>query len=221
MYACVHAALFCYGYPTHMGGQCAKYATGYSVDNTLIFAIVASIRMLKIRLQRIGRKNDPSFRVVVTEHTRGPKSEKHVDRVGFYNPKTKEQQLDGEKIKDWIAKGAKASDTVHNMLVKAGIIDGTTINVLPQKSPVVKEDADAREAAPTTEAPTAESGDASDGEGTAAESQSAEETPESESATETADEGEQSTPPADAEGAQADATDTAADEAEKEKKGDA
>ncbi|MBL4644493.1 MAG: 30S ribosomal protein S16 [Candidatus Pacebacteria bacterium] len=95
--------------------------------------------MLKIRLQRIGRKNDPSFRVVVTEHTRGPKSEKHVDRVGFYNPKTKEQKLDAERITHWIANGAQPSGTVHNMLLKAGIIKGKTINVLPQKSPVVKD----------------------------------------------------------------------------------
>ncbi|QSH39432.1 30S ribosomal protein S16 [Candidatus Kaiserbacteria bacterium] len=98
--------------------------------------------MLKIRLQRIGRKNDPSFRVVVTEHTRGPKSEKHVDRVGFYNPKTKEQKLDEVRIKHWIENGAQASGTVHNMLVKAGIIKADTINVLPQKSPVVKEQAE-------------------------------------------------------------------------------
>jgi len=98
--------------------------------------------MLKIRLQRIGRKNDPSFRVVVTEHTRGPKSEKHVDRVGFYNPKTKEQKLDADKIKHWISNGAQASGTVHNMLLKAGIIEGKAINVLPQKSPVVKEAAE-------------------------------------------------------------------------------
>tara|TARA_B100000745_G_scaffold300564_1_gene255356 strand:- start:41556 stop:41963 length:408 start_codon:yes stop_codon:yes gene_type:complete len=95
--------------------------------------------MLKIRLQRTGRKNDPSYRVVVTEHTRGPKSEKHVDRVGFYNPKTKEQNLSEEKIKHWISVGAQASGTVHNMLVKAGIVDADTINVLPQKSPVVSE----------------------------------------------------------------------------------
>ncbi|MAJ97191.1 MAG: 30S ribosomal protein S16 [Parcubacteria group bacterium] len=110
--------------------------------------------MLKIRLQRIGRKNDPSFRVVVTEHTRGPKSEKHVDRVGFYNPKTKEQKLDEVRIKHWIENGAQASGTVHNMLIKAGIIKADTINVLPQKSPVVKEQAEEEkkeEAAPAEE----------------------------------------------------------------------
>lgn len=125
--------------------------------------------MLKIRLQRIGRKNDPSFRVVVTEHTRGPKSEKHVDRVGFYNPKTKEQKLNAERITHWISNGAQPSGTVHNMLLKAGIIEGKTINVLPQKSPVVKELTEeekaaaeapaeevAAEEAPTEEAPVEE-----------------------------------------------------------------
>ncbi|PCI28703.1 30S ribosomal protein S16 [Candidatus Kaiserbacteria bacterium] len=113
--------------------------------------------MLKIRLQRTGRKNDPSYRVVVTEHQRGPKSENHVDRVGFYNPKTKEKKLDEEKIKHWISKGAQPSGTVHNMLIKAGIIKGQTINVLPQKSPVVKE-VEEKEEAPkeTTEEETTE-----------------------------------------------------------------
>ena len=95
--------------------------------------------MLKIRLQRIGRRNDPSFRVVVTEHTRGSKSEKHVDRVGFYNPKTKEQKLEEGRIQHWLSVGAQASGTVHNMLVKAGIVKGDTVNVLPKKTPIVTE----------------------------------------------------------------------------------
>ena len=117
--------------------------------------------MLKIRLQRIGRKNDPSFRVVVTEHTRGPKSQNHVDRVGFYNPKTKEQKLDIERIKHWIANGAQASGTVHNMLVKAGVIEGRAVNVLPQKSPVVSEQPEEAHAAAPEGAPeTTPEGDA-------------------------------------------------------------
>lgn len=106
--------------------------------------------MLKIRLQRIGRRNDPSFRVVVTEHTRGSKSEKHVDRVGFYNPKTKEQKLEESRIQHWLGVGAQASGTVHNMLVKAGVVKGKTINVLPKKTPIVTEKP---EEAPAAEAP--------------------------------------------------------------------
>ncbi len=96
--------------------------------------------MLKIRLQRIGRRNDPHFRVLVAEHTAGPKSNKFVEKVGTLNPKTKELQLNAERIKYWLSVGAQATDRVHNMLVKAGIVKADTINVLPQKTPVVKED---------------------------------------------------------------------------------
>lgn len=94
--------------------------------------------MLKIRLARIGRKNDPTFRVVVTEHTRGPKSGKHVEILGNYNPKTDTIALEGERILHWISNGAQVSDTVHNLLVGQGIISGKKINVLPKKSPIVK-----------------------------------------------------------------------------------
>ena len=95
--------------------------------------------MLKIRLARIGRKNDPTFRVVVTEHTRGPKSGKHVEILGNYNPKMDNIKIDGERVNYWISKGAQVSDTVHNILVGQGIIKGSKINVLPKKTPIVKE----------------------------------------------------------------------------------
>ncbi len=95
--------------------------------------------MLKIRLVRIGRKNDPTFRVVVTEHTRGPKSGNYVEILGNYNPKVDNIVLEGERIKYWISKGAQVSDTVHNILVGQGIIEGKKVNVLPKKSPIVKD----------------------------------------------------------------------------------
>ncbi len=101
--------------------------------------------MLKIRLQRIGRRNDPSFRVVVIEHTRGPKSGNFVERVGTYNPKTKDTQLSADRIKHWLSVGAQASGRVHNMLVSAGIIKADKINVLPKKSPIVKKEEEKKE----------------------------------------------------------------------------
>lgn len=109
--------------------------------------------MLKIRLQRYGRTNDPSFRVVVLESTRGPKAGNHVDQIGFYNAVTKQKSLDAEKAKYWISKGAQPSDTVYNMLVTAGAIEGKKRNVLPKKTPILKEQP-AEAAAP--EAPVAE-----------------------------------------------------------------
>lgn len=96
--------------------------------------------MLKIRLQRIGRKNDPSFRVVVIEHTRGPKSGDFVERVGSHNPKTKKTDLNADRITHWLSVGAQASGRVHNMLVSAGIIKADKVNVLPKKSPIIKEE---------------------------------------------------------------------------------
>jgi small subunit ribosomal protein S16 len=106
--------------------------------------------MLKIRLQRTGRTNDPSYRVVVTEHTNGPKAGKPTDTVGSYNPKTKERVLDADRITYWFSKGVQASGTVHNMLISAGITSGKKMNVLPKKTVPKKEE---EAAAPATEAP--------------------------------------------------------------------
>jgi len=114
--------------------------------------------MLKIRLQRVGRINTPAYRVVVTEHARAAQSANFVEKLGSYNPKTKERILNVERIKHWISVGAKPSDTMHNMLISAGIIEGKKINVLPKKtvaasaedSGVAKEEP-ATENAPATE----------------------------------------------------------------------
>jgi len=111
--------------------------------------------MLKIRMQRTGRKNDPAFRVVVAEHTIGPKSGKIVEKVGSHHPRTKQTILNNDRIKYWLSVGAQASDRIHNMLIAEGIIEGKKINVLPKKTPIVKE-SPAEEAPPLTEAPEGE-----------------------------------------------------------------
>lgn len=93
-----------------------------------------------MRLQRFGRKNDPSFRVVVLEATEGPKSGNHVDQIGSYNAVTKQKSLNKEKAKHWLSKGVQPSDTVYNFLVSEGVIEGKKKNVLPSKKPIVKEE---------------------------------------------------------------------------------
>jgi small subunit ribosomal protein S16 len=95
--------------------------------------------MLKMRLQRIGRKNDPSYRVVVTDSRNGPRTGNHVDLLGSYNPKMGKFQIDGEKAKHWISKGVQVSDTIHNFLVTQKVIEGKKKNVLPKKSPIIDE----------------------------------------------------------------------------------
>ena len=93
--------------------------------------------MLMIRMQRIGRKNMPAFRIIVAEHTRGPKTGNIVEKVGTYNPKTKEKQFNADRIKYWLSVGAKASATVHNMLVSAKIVTGAKI-VKHQEKPAAQ-----------------------------------------------------------------------------------
>ena len=94
--------------------------------------------MLKIRLQRIGRKNDPAFRVVLTDSKHSTKSGKFLQILGTYNPKAGETKFESEKIKYWISKGAKLSGTMHNFMVHEKIVIAKKINVLPKKKPTVK-----------------------------------------------------------------------------------
>jgi len=97
--------------------------------------------MLMMRLQRVGRRNDPSYRIVVTNKRNGPKSNNHVDRIGSYNPKLKNFQLDVDKAKEWLANGVQPSDTMYNLLITQKVIEGRKKNVLPKKSPVIDEEA--------------------------------------------------------------------------------
>ena len=96
-------------------------------------------------MQRTGRINQPSFRVVVTEHTASPKAGKYVERVGFYNPRSKELSLNEDRIKYWLSVGAQPSGTVHNMFVNSGILKGKKVNVLPKKTVTKKEEEPAQE----------------------------------------------------------------------------
>lgn len=82
-----------------------------------------------IRLQRVGRKNDPSFRVVVTDSRNSTKSGKFIEVVGSYDARKGEPQLKAERIQYWLSKGAKTSDTVHNLLVSKSVISSSKIDV--------------------------------------------------------------------------------------------
>ncbi len=114
--------------------------------------------MLMIRLQRTGRKHEPTFRVVLTDSKNGPKSGKYLKNLGWYDTRLKndaKKQLDTEAIKQWMSKGAKLSLTLHNFLVGQKIIEGKKLNALPKKSPIKKEEAKVEEkkaAAPAAEA---------------------------------------------------------------------
>ena len=96
--------------------------------------------MLKIRLQRIGRRNNPSYRVVVVDSTVAVRKGKPVELLGTHDTVRKKTSLDSERILYWMSQGAQVSDTMHNILIKNGVIEGVKVNVLPKKSPVKKEE---------------------------------------------------------------------------------
>jgi small subunit ribosomal protein S16 len=88
--------------------------------------------MLKIRLQRIGKKNSPSYRVVLVEHTAPPKG-KFQEILGSYNPKTKQKNFKKERIEHWLSRGVQFSPTIHNLLVDAGILNKAKIKAWKPK----------------------------------------------------------------------------------------
>ncbi|MBI4385715.1 30S ribosomal protein S16 [Candidatus Parcubacteria bacterium] len=79
--------------------------------------------MLTIRLQRVGHKNVPLFRVVVTDSQNPPRG-KFLEVVGSYNPKTKAIHLKPDRVAHHVAHGATCSDTVWNLFVREGVVQG-------------------------------------------------------------------------------------------------
>lgn len=110
-----------------------------------------------MRLKRVGRKNNPSYRIVVVDKRTSVKSNKTVDLLGSYEPKLGRISINGEKAKHWLAHGVQPSDTVFNMLVSQKIVEGKKKNALPKKSPIIDEaklkaEAEAKAAAEKAEA---------------------------------------------------------------------
>lgn len=99
--------------------------------------------MLKIRLQRIGRTHEPSFRLVLTDSKNSTKSGRFKEILGSYDPRKSNDSLNIERIKYWLSQGAGPTDTVHNLLIKHRIISAKKINVSAKskKAPTIKENA--------------------------------------------------------------------------------
>ncbi|MFZ2484917.1 MAG: 30S ribosomal protein S16 [Minisyncoccia bacterium] len=99
--------------------------------------------MLKIRLQRVGRVHEPSFRLVLTDLQNSTKSGRFKEILGSYDPRKSTDALETERIKYWLSQGADPTATVHNLLVRHRIITAKKINVSSKskKAPVVKEEA--------------------------------------------------------------------------------
>ena len=77
--------------------------------------------MLKLRLKRAGRKRSPSYRLIIVENT-SRRDGRSIDKVGYYNPISKQYTFEIDKIKRWLSYGAKPTETVLNLLIKSKII---------------------------------------------------------------------------------------------------
>jgi small subunit ribosomal protein S16 len=77
--------------------------------------------MLAIKLQRIGKKHQPGYRVIVAER-RSKMDAPPVEDLGFYDPATKAIGIKKDRILHWISVGAQPTVTAHNLLVKQGIV---------------------------------------------------------------------------------------------------
>lgn len=90
--------------------------------------------MLTIRLTRVGKKKQPSYRFIVSEKTRDPWG-KALELLGTYNPLTNPatMKIEKERIQYWISKGAQCSETVWNLLIDQGVVEGAKKRVNTMK----------------------------------------------------------------------------------------
>ncbi len=84
--------------------------------------------MLTIKLSRKGKKNQPFFRIIVLEKSKDPWGD-FLEDLGFLNPLTKKTSLKVDRIKHWISQGAQPTGSVHNLLVKEGVIKADKVKV--------------------------------------------------------------------------------------------
>lgn len=108
--------------------------------------------MLKIRLARVGKKKQPTYRVVVAD-ARAKRDGRYVEIIGQYNPRTEPNTfvIDEEKARDWMRKGAQPTERIHKLFATVGLMEAP---VFPPPKPKPAPQAE-RPAAPAAAAPAA------------------------------------------------------------------
>jgi small subunit ribosomal protein S16 len=104
--------------------------------------------MLAIKLQRIGKKGQPSYRLVVAPK-RSKMKAPPVEDLGSYNPFTKQGNFKGDRANYWISVGAQPTVTAYNLLVKTGVVSGKPRPVHMKKPAAVSAPAEVAAPAPT------------------------------------------------------------------------
>jgi len=113
--------------------------------------------MLTIRLQRVGKKKFATYRIIISEKARDTR-DTYLELLGTYNPHAKENAFlpKADRIQYWISKGAQTSDTIHNLLVTAGVIKGDkkkSVYLSTKRKAKIAEKKKAKEAAVASAAP--------------------------------------------------------------------
>ena len=110
--------------------------------------------MVVIRLSRVGKKNHPTFRIIVSDKQKDTVGS-YLELLGSYDPHATPTriELNAERTKYWLSVGAQPSDSVHNLLVEKGII--TTPKRVVAKAKAVAATETSGETAPVAEAPAA------------------------------------------------------------------
>jgi small subunit ribosomal protein S16 len=95
--------------------------------------------MIRIRLRRVGKKRHPQYRMVVADKP-DRRDGRFIENLGSYDPHANPPliQIDGEKAKAWISKGAQPSESAEKILVRAGVLE--------KRPPVVKAKLEAKKA---------------------------------------------------------------------------
>jgi len=121
---------------------------------------------VKIRLRVVGKRKQHSYRIVAIE-SRNPRDGKYLEQLGWYNPRSKELQIDGEGIKKWQGKGAVLTDSVRALLKRweKGETDSPPKKVIKKKAKKNKKENMKEENAKGT-SDTSKSEEVSDVEGT-------------------------------------------------------
>jgi small subunit ribosomal protein S16 len=111
--------------------------------------------LLKIRLARVGKKKQPTYRVVIAD-ARAKRDGAYVEIIGHYNPRTEPNtfEIDEDKARDWLHKGAQPTERMHKLLATRGLMSAPVFPASKTKAEARPAGASAS-AAPSARAPAA------------------------------------------------------------------
>lgn len=107
--------------------------------------------MLTIRLTRIGKKNQPEYRLVLTDHT-FPVKGKFIEILGSFDPRSEKLELKKERVEHWLKNGSKVSQTVKELLKNQKIEGKLEVLNRKDRAQITKKGAEATKPAATAPA---------------------------------------------------------------------